>query len=1435
MSEIKVPLDRKFSLVTPSENDVFDDAVVDSLWSKSGQTTWLDLDEEYRVVVLADAGAGKTYETKNRATVAIEEGRTAFFIRIENIDRDFEDAFEVGSSELFDAWLVSSNDAWFYLDSVDEAKLDNPSLFKKALQRFAKKINNAKQRAHVVITSRPYTWRFTSDRTLVDDLLPFTPLKQESKSSEDREADKTNSETKSSVRVYRLKSLDTDDIRQFANYRSIPDIDLLIWEIQRANLLEMASRPFDLDGLLLKWRKDKQIGSRLESLKYIIETRLKEIDPDRSSLQPLNQIKARDGVQRLAAAVTLTGEAGILVPDSNHDKVGIDAEQVLAEWEPNDVRALLERGIFNDILYGSVRFRHRDIRELLTAEWLYSLLERGNSRRQIESLLFQQQYGEQVITPRLRPVLSWLILFDEPIRHQTLALQPEVAVESGDSASLPLPIRKKILNDIVNRIVADTDQRSARDNSAIVRIAQPDLSNDVLDLITKYRDSDDAIFFLGRLVWQGNMEACLDSLLPIAVDGSRSIYPRIASIRAVATVGSNEQFVSMWKAISDNSDTITRQLLIELLEEAKAESETVTLLISSIEKLPPHNTYEATDLDETIHSYLDRFLALNSVDREPILEQLCIGLNNFLDREPHHEQNECQVSKEFTWLVGPASHAAEILINDRSDVCFNNSVFNILLKTPAVRFWKNDQLNEYKGKLLELISEWVEFNDFLFWKNVDATRASLSEKEKRLTDHWRLQALEHYWKFESDSFYRVVSWVANKELEDDKLVALSLAFNLYDKAGCQDDWKLTLERSVDGNKVLESYLQKSLNPQASIADKWKQDNLEWARKQKADDLESQKNRSEWVKYLRASPEHIRSSDKISDGSWNTTQQWLFLELGGKGLCTDRARGSDWRDLIEEFGEDVALEFRDAAMKHWRLFIPALGSEGGNTTSILDLAVFAMMGLEFESLYLEEFPENLTSLEVTHALRYLAWEINGFPSWFEAMYRSYPNQVIQSVWKELHWELASKQSDLSVPHILNDILTYAPWIHFGLKNHLQRWVESNENISDEIMRCCLQIIANGELTYDWFSELVKLKIKSNESKALWYAVWVDIQPEKGVVATREWLSNMSTELATKAAQVFLVKLMSGASYNGCGTSFQNYKTATHLKELCVLMHVYIKIEDDNDRAGKGVYSPNLRDDAQDARNRLFNLLTEIQGKETYISLKELSRSHPVKNHRAWIEKEAKKRAELDSDLEPWTPTQVYEFSAKLEREPASHRQLYDLGVLRLLDFKVWLEDGNRSLYKTYQKISDEAEMRQVVENWLEDNARGKYMCSQETPFANDQRPDILFMHPKILSPVPVELKLLDKSWSGPKLCERLRNQLAGDYLREETAGCGIFLLIWQGSIDGRHWEINDERVGISELQRALSCYWESVSNQFPNVLSIEIVVVDLTLRQGKSET
>ena len=247
----------------------------------------------------------------------------------------------------------------------------------------------------------------------------------------------------------------------------------------------------------------------------------------------------------------------------------------------------------------------------------------------------------------------------------------------------------------------------------------------------------------------------------------------------------------------------------------------------------------------------------------------------------------------------------------------------------------------------------------------------------------------------------------------------------------------------------------------------------------------------------------------------------------------------------------------------------------------------------------------------------------------------------------------------------------------------------------------------------------------------------------------------------------------------------------------------------------------------------NLLSEIPGKTSYVALADLIHEHPDSDYRPWMAERAYKRAEEDGDLEPWTAEQVSSFNKTQILKPATHRQLFDLANGRLYDLKNWLERGNDSPYQTWQRVESETEMRNLIAGWLNQQRQNQYITAQEPELANSQRMDIWLQNSDVLSPVPIELKLLDKKWSGPKLCERLRNQLAGDYLRETSAGSGVMLLIWKGKLPERRWRINGKNVGLSELADALQTYWEGVSSKFQNVESINVITIDLGVRKKVS--
>ncbi len=213
----------------------------------------------------------------------------------------------------------------------------------------------------------------------------------------------------------------------------------------------MAERPFDLKALIRVWIADHKLGSRFEVLQRMIALQLAPLSASTAAVR-LDAVKMRTGAQILAGAVMMTGKAVICLPNGVHSPDRIDPRVLLEGWTDAEIDALLRTGLFDDIVYTSVRFRHREIRELLSAEWADDLLNRLGDRPRIEDLFFRKRHGEEVIVPRTRPTLTWLILLDDAVRDKALAIAPEIATEGGDPSRLPLDVRKAMLGDIVERI-----------------------------------------------------------------------------------------------------------------------------------------------------------------------------------------------------------------------------------------------------------------------------------------------------------------------------------------------------------------------------------------------------------------------------------------------------------------------------------------------------------------------------------------------------------------------------------------------------------------------------------------------------------------------------------------------------------------------------------------------------------------------------------------------------------------------------------------------------------------------------------------------------------------------------------------------------------------------------------------------------------------------
>ena len=394
-----IDLKRRFHELTDSELED-----VESLLAWSGSEFgpdigWSELLQYARVILLAEAGSGKSEEMREQARHLTGDGRFAFFIPLESLDRDpVTDILSAVEEQRFARWKADgSGPAWFFLDAVDELKLTEGKL-DRALNRFSKAIDGHLARARIIISCRPSDWRSGSDMNTVRQRLPVPVAHRDSSIRPPEEVfidalgheragqshvtpEEEEIPNQGTARTVAMLPMSDEQIKTFAEWRGLNDVAAFLAEITRQDAWVFARRPLDLNDLIEAWSSTECLGTRAEQHEANVTAKLRD-DPERPDRDVLADTQARLGAERLALALALTRTRTVLSPDQTldgHRADGVlDAASILPDWTPAERQALLRRALFDPATYGRVRFHHRSVQEYLAAQRLRDLHERWN-------------------------------------------------------------------------------------------------------------------------------------------------------------------------------------------------------------------------------------------------------------------------------------------------------------------------------------------------------------------------------------------------------------------------------------------------------------------------------------------------------------------------------------------------------------------------------------------------------------------------------------------------------------------------------------------------------------------------------------------------------------------------------------------------------------------------------------------------------------------------------------------------------------------------------------------------------------------------------------------------------------------------------------------------------------------------------------------------
>ena len=546
---------------------------------------------ERRVTILAEAGSGKTDEMRNQVRRLRAEGKHAFFLPLESLAfGQIETLLDAWGQAAFAAWrAVDGSSAWFFLDSVDELKLIDRKL-DQALLTFANGIPARLGDVHVIISCRPSDWRPGTDMAAFQRRLPIPPPNSVPEPTADLEnyflsnlepesagfglpldGDELPKEPGMAFRTVALLPMDNRQIGSFVEQLDPPERQDFLTEIDRRDAWDFARRPLDLLELAGNWSRERKLGERRDQHETDIATKLRD-DPDRRDGALIDDLKAREGVERLALALMLTRRQLIRAGDATiaaqWAEATLDPADILPEWSSKQRQALLRRALFDPATLGRVRFHHRSIQEYLAACRIRSLRSLGMPIREILRLLFATDSGEGVVVPSRAPVAAWLALWDAPVRRTLIRLEPETLLSMGDPASLDHGVRAELLSSFANAYGTGSRRGVRVPASELRRLASPELAPTVLRLWRAGPANPDLRELLLTTIWQGALGECAGISSSVAVDAGAADHERVVAVRALLACGTVERVAeiaaSMIETPADWSDGVLESVACDL-------------------------------------------------------------------------------------------------------------------------------------------------------------------------------------------------------------------------------------------------------------------------------------------------------------------------------------------------------------------------------------------------------------------------------------------------------------------------------------------------------------------------------------------------------------------------------------------------------------------------------------------------------------------------------------------------------------------------------------------------------------------------------------------------------------------------------------------------------------------------------------------------------
>lgn len=1411
-----VELDRKFEVYRDDESadEAARRSYIAEFVGRQDQLDWQSLLAHRLVVVLGEPGSGKSEELRAQH----RHNTGSFFLRLEQlVTEDIDTILSTEELDRFKRWKISSTSTLFLLDAVDESKLRRDDDFIVALDRLSKALGPARHRARLVVSSRISEWRPQTDREAIRERFAV-PVDSGTSNAGDGD-----------VLVTTILPLTAEQVRLFAESRGIRDAQRFLDALGEHNAWPFAGRPLDVSHLYAYWQGNGTLSSLTALTEHMVKKLLAEVT-NKEKGDPLTPERARSGAEYLAAAAVLCKNLKFEVPDDGHisDQKRLSPALILpGDWKPNERRALLDRAIFDSESRGALSFHHRSHVEYLTASWIERLMAHNGPFEALQDILFVQTDGAMTLRASLAPVAAWLVKADPApwrARLATLLVEtaPEIHFQWGDPAALPIEYRKRVLEAIVRKYRGRDYVAIDVSLEALARIADAGLAEDISIYLTDRDVSDSLKADLLMIIMEGKLPDCIDSVLKLFEDEKTSESLQHYAVLAIRDAGTTEHRRRLSESCQRRGhiDNKTLGYLFETLFPACLSVEEALELLQRATSV---SRYEIEFLN-AVKAQLAR--AFDDANAMHFLR----GFVDMMVRAPMSVSR--RVSEQYHWVseLLPLCLSVALARPKFSEGNIDTIFEAVLYVEHAIMFDSqgHDDVEEHRAKIRDAFAKRAELRRAIFWKRVARYRTSQNGKEP--PTHML------------DPHVSLLPWIPS---DVDWMVTDSL------ERADERDRKMAIEAAL-------SILRTTRRPLLAVA---------WGLRRVLADRDLRPLVLRHIRNRIVAPVWLRYNkyvtNRLLDGHWWTmrriaivrwksavkSQRWLWTHVRGirsgryplaiqylvepmQDTGASRYGVPVWEKVRSRWGATLTSAAQEGCTNIWKTFSPQLPYERKEKNSVDRRVVLGLIALQtaWEAGHLAFNQFNGT--DVSRAVRYACSELNGLPDWFEALADACPDEVANTLMLAIDAEF-KYPADAPLVHEVLAKLAGAKSPTIAAAHAVHHCLSQRDPLNPRVLeQATTTLLRTGSRCYDDLLALASSRVQrygAGEGRWLtWMSLWLRLDAIPAVRYLETAIKSCSADDADELV-IQLCSILGGSYGTALPMGRASFLAPSSLALLIPLVCRHVRRTDDIDRNNKGAYSPLPRDDAQDFRARLWEVLRTSESDEADTVLQGFLDEDSVPTERDWVLSILEMRKGKQADPAAWLPEDVQAFGTHYRHRPRSDYQLYQLATRLLLDIKANVEISENATDRLQVRKEDkEVHFQGFLKRQLDQRSLQWFAVTQESTIDLNQRPDLRVEIPGI-SALPVEVKLANLDhWTAEKLLERLEVQLVGQYLRASNINYGVYVV---GNTEPkRQWQRPGDKqlIGFAELISLLQAKAETlISDRSQKIHGLSVIGIDFS--------